>query len=259
MENVLIAKEGHVATITINRPKALNALSTAVLTDLNAALDEVAADQDVYALIITGAGEKSFVAGADIAEMKDKSVEEAAEYGKFGNAVFRKIETFRCPVIAAVNGFALGGGCELAMSCDIRVASENAVFGQPEVGLGITPGFGGTQRLARLVGAGIAKEMIYTARNIKADRAAQIGLVNKFVAAEELSATVMKMAQGIAKNAPIAVAYAKKAINNGLQTDIDSGIAIEVEEFSNCFATEDQTYGMTCFLEKVKEKEFSNK
>ena len=259
MENVLIAKEGHVATITINRPKALNALSTAVLTDLNAALDEVAADQDVYALIITGAGEKSFVAGADIAEMKDKSVEEAAEYGKFGNAVFRKIETFRCPVIAAVNGFALGGGCELAMSCDIRVASENAVFGQPEVGQGITPGFGGTQRLARLVGAGIAKEMIYTARNIKADRAAQIGLVNKVVAAEELSATVMKMAQGIAKNAPIAVAYAKKAINNGLQTDIDSGIAIEVEEFSNCFATEDQTYGMTCFLEKVKEKEFSNK
>lgn len=259
MENVLIAKEGHVATITINRPKALNALSTAVLTDLNAALDEVAADQDVYTLIITGAGEKSFVAGADIAEMKDKSVEEAAEYGKFGNAVFRKIETFRCPVIAAVNGFALGGGCELAMSCDIRVASENAVFGQPEVGLGITPGFGGTQRLARLVGAGIAKEMIYTARNIKADRAAQIGLVNKVVAAEELSATVMKMAQGIAKNAPIAVAYAKKAINNGLQTDIDSGIAIEVEEFSNCFATEDQTYGMTCFLEKVKEKEFSNK
>ena len=259
MENVLIAKEGHVATITINRPKALNALSTDVLTDLNAALDEVAADQDVYALIITGAGEKSFVAGADIAEMKDKSVEEAAEYGKFGNAVFRKIETFRCPVIAAVNGFALGGGCELAMSCDIRVASENAVFGQPEVGLGITPGFGGTQRLARLVGAGIAKEMIYTARNIKADRAAQIGLVNKVVAAEELSATVMKMAQGIAKNAPIAVAYAKKAINNGLQTDIDSGIAIEVEEFSNCFATEDQTYGMTCFLEKVKEKEFSNK
>ena len=259
MENVLIAKEGHVATITINRPKALNALSTAVLTDLNAALDEVAADQDVYALIITGAGEKSFVAGADIAEMKDKSVEEAAEYGKFGNAVFRKIETFRCPVIAAVNGFVLGGGCELAMSCDIRVASENAVFGQPEVGLGITPGFGGTQRLARLVGAGIAKEMIYTARNIKADRAAQIGLVNKVVAAEELSATVMKMAQGIAKNAPIAVAYAKKAINNGLQTDIDSGIAIEVEEFSNCFATEDQTYGMTCFLEKVKEKEFSNK
>lgn len=259
METILTAKEGHVATITINRPKALNALSTQVLTELNAALDEVAADQDVYALVITGAGEKSFVAGADIAEMKDKSVEEAAVYGKFGNEVFRKIETFRCPVIAAVNGFALGGGCELAMSCDIRVASENAVFGQPEVGLGITPGFGGTQRLARLVGAGIAKEMIFTARNIKADRAAEIGLVNKVVTAEELMPTVMKMAAGIAKNAPIAVAYAKKAINNGLQTDIDAGIAIEVEEFSNCFASEDQTYGMTCFLEKVKDKQFSNK
>ncbi len=259
METILTAKEGHVATITINRPKALNALSTQVLTELNAALDEVAADQDVYALVITGAGEKSFVAGADIAEMKDKSVEEAAVYGKFGNEVFRKIETFRCPVIAAVNGFALGGGCELAMSCDIRVASENAVFGQPEVGLGITPGFGGTQRLARLVGAGIAKEMIFTARNIKADRAAEIGLVNKVVAAEELMPTVMKMAAGISKNAPIAVAYAKKAINNGLQTDIDAGIAIEVEEFSNCFASEDQTYGMTCFLEKVKDKQFSNK
>ena len=259
METILTAKEGHVATITINRPKALNALSTQVLTELNAALDEVAADQDVYALVITGAGEKSFVAGADIAEMKDKSVEEAAVYGKFGNEVFRKIETFRCPVIAAVNGFALGGGCELAMSCDIRVASENAVFGQPEVGLGITPGFGGTQRLARLVGAGIAKEMIFTARNIKADRAAEIGLVNKVVAAEELMPTVMKMAAGIAKNAPIAVAYAKKAINNGLQTDIDAGIAIEVEEFSNCFASEDQTYGMTCFLEKVKDKQFSTK
>ena len=259
METILTAKEGHVATITINRPKALNALSTQVLTELNAALDEVAADQDVYALVITGAGEKSFVAGADIAEMKDKSVEEAAVYGKFGNEVFRKIETFRCPVIAAVNGFALGGGCELAMSCDIRVASENAVFGQPEVGLGITPGFGGTQRLARLVGAGIAKEMIFTARNIKADRAAEIGLVNKVVAAEELMPTVMKMAAGIAKNAPIAVAYAKKAINNGLQTDINAGIAIEVEEFSNCFASEDQTYGMTCFLEKVKDKQFSNK
>ena len=191
--------------------------------------------------------------------MKDKSVEEAAAYGKFGNEVFRKIETFRCPVIAAVNGFALGGGCELAMSCDIRVAADNAVFGQPEVGLGITPGFGGTQRLARLVGAGIAKEMIYTARNIKAERAAQIGLVNQVVAGADLMETVMKMAKGIAKNAPIAVAYAKKAINEGLQTDIDGGIAIEVDEFSKCFATEDQTYGMTCFLEKVKDKQFSNK
>ena len=259
METILVEYTGHVATITINRPKALNALSTLVLTEMNEALNEVEANQDVYALVITGAGDKSFVAGADIAEMKDKSVEEAATYGEFGNKVFRRIETLRFPVIAAINGFALGGGCELDMSCDIRVASENAVFGQPEVGLGITPGFGGTQRLARLVGAGVAKEMIFGARNIKADRAYAIVLVNSVVPAEELMASVMKMANGIAKNAPIAVAYAKKAINDGLQTDIDGGIAIEVREFSNCFATEDQTYGMTCFLEKAKEKAFSNK
>lgn len=229
METILVNTEGHVATITINRPKALNALSTQVLTELNTALDEVNANKDVYALIITGAGDKSFVAGADIAEMKEKTVEEAAAYGKFGNEVFRKIETFRCPVIAAINGFALGGGCELAMSCDIRLAAETAVFGQPEVGLGITPGFGGTQRLARLVGAGIAKEMIYSARNIKADRAYAIGLVNALYPVEELMAAANKMANGIAKNAPIAVANAKKAINDGLQTDIESGLAIEVE------------------------------
>lgn len=259
METILLNTEGHVATITINRPKALNALSTQVLTELNEALDQVNENKDVYCVIITGAGDKSFVAGADIAEMKDKSVEEAAAYGKFGNEVFRKIETFRCPVIAAINGFALGGGCELAMSCDIRLAADTAVFGQPEVGLGITPGFGGTQRLARLVGAGIAKEMIFGARNIKADRAYAINLVNAVYPLGELMGAAMKMANGIAKNAPIAVAYSKQAINKGLQTDIDGGIEIEVEEFSNCFATEDQTYGMTCFLEKVKDKAFSNK
>ncbi len=259
METILLNTEGHVATITINRPKALNALSTQVLSELNTALDEVNANKDVYCLIITGAGDKSFVAGADIAEMKDKSAEEAAEYGAFGNEVFRKIETFRCPVIAAINGFALGGGCELAMSCDIRLAADSAVFGQPEVGLGITPGFGGTQRLARLVGAGIAKEMIFTARNIKADRAFAIGLVNALYPLDELMNQALKMANGIAKNAPIAVANAKRAINEGTQVDIDSGIKAEVKEFADCFNSEDQTYGMTCFLEKVKEKNFSNK
>ena len=154
MENVILEKNGHVSKITINRPKALNALSTDVLKDLEEAVNTVKNDDDTYCLIITGAGDKSFVAGADIAEMKDKTVEEAAEYGAYGNKIFREIETLHCPVIAAVNGFALGGGCELAMSCDIRVAADNAVFGQPEVGLGITPGFGGTQRLARLVGMG---------------------------------------------------------------------------------------------------------
>ncbi|MBP3870849.1 MAG: enoyl-CoA hydratase/isomerase family protein [Faecalicoccus sp.] len=259
MENVLLEKQGHVSIITINRPKALNALNTATLQDLEEAVNTVAADKDTYVAVITGAGEKSFVAGADIVEMKDKSVEEAAEYGAYGNKIFRAIEQLHCPVIAAVNGFALGGGCELAMSCDIRVAAENAIFGQPEVGLGITPGFGGTQRLARLVPVGIAKEMIYTARNIKAAKALEIGLVNNVVPAEELMPTVMKMANGIAKNAPIAVAYAKKAINDGLQKDIDGGIAEEVEDFSACFATEDQTYGMECFVNRVKEKEFKNK
>lgn len=259
METILVNTEGHVATITINRPKALNALSTQVLSELNEALDQVNANKDVYALIITGAGDKSFVAGADIAEMKDKSVEEAAEYGKFGNAVFRKIETFRCPVIAAINGFALGGGCELSMSCDIRLCADTAVFGQPEVGLGITPGFGGTQRLARLCGAGIAKELIFGARNIKADRAYAIGLVNGVYPLEELMPAAIKMANGIAKNAPIAVANAKRAINEGLQVDIEAGLAIEVKEFADCFNSEDQTYGMTCFLEKTKDKQFSNK
>ena len=254
METILVNYEGNVAVITINRPKALNALSTQVLTELDAALEEVKANKDVYALVITGAGEKSFVAGADIAEMKDKNVEEAAEYGRIGNAVFRKIETFPCPVIAAINGFALGGGCELAMSCDIRICSDNAMFGQPEVGLGITPGFGGTQRLARLVGAGMAKQMIYTARNIKADEAYRIGLVNAVYTQEELMPQAEKMAAGIAKNAPIAVRNCKKAINEGLDVDMDAAIVIEEKLFGDCFETEDQKYGMAFFLDKNKEK-----
>ena len=258
MEFVTYEQDGFVGVVTINRPKALNALNSEVLKEIEATFDAIDLDA-TRAVVLTGAGDKSFVAGADIGEMSTLTKAEGEAFGKTGNDVFRKIETFPIPVIAAVNGFALGGGCEISMSCDIRICSENAIFGQPEVGLGITPGFGGTQRLARIVGVGKAKEMIYTARNIKADRALAIGLVNNVVAAEELMPTVMKMANGIAKNAPIAVANSKKAINNGLQTDIDGGIAIEVEEFSNCFATEDQTYGMTCFLEKVKEKTFSNK
>lgn len=259
MENVLLEKQGHVSIITINRPKALNALATAVLEDLESVIKTVEEDKNTYAAIITGAGDKSFVAGADIVEMKDKSVKEAEEYSAFGNKIFRAIEQLHCPVIAAVNGFALGGGCELSLSCDIRIASENAVFGQPEVGLGITPGFGGTQRLARTVGVGFAKELIYTARNIKADKALAIGLVNQVVPAEDLMATALKMANGIAKNAPIAVSQSKKAINNGLQMDIDAGLNEEIKDFAECFASEDQTYGMECFVNRVKEKEFKNK
>lgn len=259
METIAITYENHIACLTIQRPKALNALSTNVLTELNMALDEIHNHKDVYCVVITGAGDKSFVAGADIAEMKDKTVEEAKEYGAFGNEVFRKIETFRCPVIAAINGFALGGGCELALSCDIRIASEQAIFGQPEVGLGITPGFGGTQRLARTIGVGLAKEMIYTGRNIKAQRAYEIGLVNTVVAHDELHSYALKVAHSIAQNAPIAVSYAKKAINDGLQVNIEQGIDIEVDMFSQCFDTEDQSYGMQCFLDKEKNKQFSNK
>lgn len=202
MDKVLLEKNGNVALITINNPKALNALSTEVLQDLEAAVNDVKNDDEIRAVVITGAGNKSFVAGADIAEMKDKTVEEAAEYGAFGNKVFRMIETMEKPVIAAVNGFALGGGNELAMACDIRLAADTAVFGQPEVGTGITPGFGGTQRLARIVPVGIAKEIIYTARNIKAPKALEIGLVSAVYPAEELMAAAMKMANGIAKNAP---------------------------------------------------------
>ena len=212
MEFITYEVEGQVGIITINRPKALNALNSAVLDELDATIDGVDLDA-VRCLILTGAGEKSFVAGADIAEMSTLTKEEGEAFGKKGNDIFRKIETLPIPVIAAVNGFALGGGCEISMSCDIRICSDNAVFGQPEVGLGITPGFGGTQRLARLVGPGMAKQMIYTARNIKADEAYRIGLVNAVYPQEELMPAAKKMAAGIAKNAPIAVRHCKQAIN----------------------------------------------
>ena len=266
MEYILYEVNGAVGTITINREKALNALNSQVLDELNATLDSVDLET-VRCLILTGAGEKSFVAGADIGEMSTLTKAEGEAFGKKGNDVFRKLETFPIPVIAAVNGFALGGGCEISMSCDIRICSDNAVFGQPEVGLGITPGFGGTQRLARLVGAGMAKQMIYTARNIKAAEAYRIGLVNQVVSAETneagevvvsakdaLMAAANKMASGIAMQAPIAVRNCKKAINEGLQVDMDQAIVIEEKLFGDCFETEDQKAGMGNFLEKDKEK-----
>lgn len=262
MEFITYEQDGFVGVITINRPKALNALNSQVLDELNETLDAVDLDA-TRALILTGAGEKSFVAGADIGEMSTLTKAEGEAFGKKGNDVFRKIETFSIPVIAAVNGFALGGGCEISMSCDIRICSENAVFGQPEVGLGITPGFGGTQRLARLVGAGMAKQMIYTARNIKADEAYRIGLVNAVYPLEELLDAAKKLAQGIAKQAPIAVRNCKKAINGGLQVDMDQAIVIEEKLFGDCFETEDQKAGMGNFLapkeQKVKVVDFKNK
>lgn len=258
MEFVLYEQKGAVGVITISREKALNALNSTVLDELDKTLDAVNLDE-VRCLILTGAGEKSFVAGADIGEMSSLTKAEGEAFGKKGNDVFRKLETFPIPVIAAVNGFALGGGCEISMSCDIRICSENAVFGQPEVGLGITPGFGGTQRLARLVGAGMAKQMIYTARNIKADEALRIGLVNAVYPLSELMPAAEKMAAGIAKNAPIAVRNCKKAINEGLDADMDEAIVIEEKLFGDCFETYDQKEGMAAFLEKRKVEAFLNK
>ena len=255
--------DGAVGIITINRPKALNALNEEVLNELEQTFDAV--DLSVIrCLILTGAGEKSFVAGADIGAMSTMTKAEGAAFGKKGNDIFLKIEKFPIPVIAAINGFALGGGCEISMSCDIRICSENAIFGQPEVGLGITPGFGGTQRLARLVGAGMAKQLIYTARNIKADEAKRIGLVNEVYPLEELMPAAKKMAASIAANAPIAVRACKKAINEGLQVSIDEGVAIEEELFGSCFESYDQVEGMANFLrkkddpKKVKKVAFRN-
>lgn len=253
-----------IAVLTINRPESLNALNSQVLDDLNAALDGIDVNT-VRALVLTGAGEKSFVAGADIGEMSTLTKAEGEAFGKKGNDVFRKLETFPIPTIAAVNGFALGGGCEISMSCDIRICSDNAMFGQPEVGLGITPGFGGTQRLARLIGAGMAKQLIYTARNIKADEAFRIGLVNAVYTQEELLPAAEKMANTIAAQAPIAVRACKKAINEGLQLDIDKAIELEEKIFGDCFETEDQREGMANFLrkkddpKKVKVVDFQNK
>ena len=256
--------KGNYAVITINREAALNALNSEVLDELDKTLNGIDIDT-IRAVVLTGAGEKSFVAGADIGEMSTLTKAEGEAFGKKGNDIFRKIETCPIPFIAAINGFALGGGCEIAMSCDIRIASENAMFGQPEVGLGITPGFGGTQRLARLVGPGMAKQLIYTARNIKSDEALRIGLVNAVYPAEELMEQAEKLASTIAGNAPIAVRACKKAINEGLELPMDEAIALEEKLFGSCFESEDQREGMANFLRKkddpakVKHVAFQNK
>lgn len=263
-KQVLVEQQGQIAVVTINRPKALNALNTSVYHDLDAAFDEIAAMNDVRCVVMTGSArvdkdgsivpeKQSFVAGADIAQMKDLDVAGGKAFGNDGNRVCRRIETFPVPVIAAINGFCLGGGCELAMSCDIRLASDKAVFGQPEVGLGITPGCGGTQRLARIVGLGKAKEMIYTARgNYSAQDALGMGLVNYVYPYEQLMDEAMKLAKSIAKQAPVAVRLCKEAINVGMQCDIDTALMFEANCFGQCFATEDQTNGMTDFVEKKK-------
>lgn len=261
MDFIKYEVEDKIAVITISREKALNALNSQVLEELDQTLDSIDTNA-VRCVILTGAGEKSFVAGADIGEMSTLTKAEGEAFGKKGNDVFLKLEKLPIPTIAAVNGFALGGGCEISMSCDIRICSDNAMFGQPEVGLGITPGFGGTQRLARVVPVGMAKQLIYTARNIKADEALRIGLVNAVYPQAELMDQAKKMANTIAANAPIAVRNCKKAINEGIQMGIDDAVALEEKLFGDCFETEDQKAGMGNFLapkeEKVKVVDFKN-
>ncbi len=253
MSFVNVDLQGAVAVLTIDRPKALNALNPEVLADLKAAFEGL--DQNtVRCVVLTGAGDKSFVAGADIGSMSTMTRAEGEAFGKLGNDIFLMIESFTTPTIAAVNGFALGGGCELSMACDIRLASEKAKFGQPEVGLGITPGFGGTQRLPRLVGMGMAKQLLYTARNIDAAEALRIGLVNAVIPQAELLDAALKMAGQIAKNAPIAVRACKKAVNEGMQVSIDKAVVIEEKLFGGCFETHDQVEGMACFLSREKPK-----
>lgn len=258
MEFLTFEQKDNVGIITINREKALNALNTGVLLEL-LELFTNGIPSDVYAVIITGAGDKSFVAGADIAEMKDKNVTEAKYFGNLGNKAFKAIEDFKYPVIAMVNGFALGGGTELALACDFRVASTKAKFGQPEVGLGITPGYGGTQRLPRAIGAGMAKEMIYTGKIIKAEEALKIGIVNHIFEPESLLDETFKIAKTIADNAPVAVAMSKESINNGLDCDIDTALAFESLAFASCFATDDQKMAMNSFVNRTEKEKFKNK
>jgi len=248
-EFVIFTKEDNIGILTINRPKALNALNIQIMEEIDKSLDLIKVDKEIRALIITGAG-KAFIAGADITTMEPMNYDEGKAYGFKGSTLFRKIETLNIPVIAAVNGFALGGGNELMLACDIVIASDKAKFGQPEVGLGVTPGFGGTQRLPRIVGIRKAKELIFSGRIFGADEAEKIGLVNKVVAHEELMNTAKIFAQNYVKMAPIAVKYAKKAINEGIQTDIENALKIENEYFGKCFDTKDQEEGMKSFLKK---------
>lgn len=246
-----------VALMTINKPEVLNALDGEILTEIEQVVNELEKSEDVKALIVTGEG-RSFVAGADIVAQSMLDLEGGRNWGRNGSSIFRRLELLPMPTVAAVNGFALGGGCELAMACDMIVASEKAKFGQPEVSLGITPGFSGTQRLARKVGKARAMEMILTGNMIKADEALRIGLVNKVVAPEELLDEARALVEKIMKNGSLAVKYSKAAITRGLEMDIDSGIALENELFAMCFATEDQKEGMKAFIEK-REAEFTGK
>ncbi|KJR45932.1 3-hydroxybutyryl-CoA dehydratase [Desulfosporosinus sp. I2] len=250
--NLLLEQIGAIAILTINRPKALNALNSDTLSELSTAIDELGMNSSVKVVVLTGSGEKAFVAGADISQMKDFNSLEGRRFAQLGQATFRKLELMPQPVIAAVNGFALGGGCELAMACDLRIASDNAKFGQPEVTLGITAGFGGTQRLPRLVGTGIASELLFTGDIIDANEAYRIGLVNRVYPLNALKEEALKLANHIAGRAPAAVQLSKSAIQRGGNMDLDSAQAYEAEVFGLTCSTQDQKEGCTAFLEKRK-------
>ncbi|MCF6266812.1 MAG: enoyl-CoA hydratase-related protein [Desulfuromusa sp.] len=253
-KNLLIDIENGMAIVTINRPKAMNALNEITLTELQDAFVNCAEDDAIQVIIITGSGEKAFVAGADIAAMQPLTALEARQFAKLGHQVMRTIEGCPKPVIAAVNGFALGGGCELALGCDIRIVAENVKFGQPEVNLGVIPGFGGTQRLARLIGKGRAMELIFTGAMVDASEAYRIGLANKVVPFDQLLDTAKAMAATIISKGSYAVQFAKEAIHNGLELDLDRANQYEAELFGLCFATKDQKEGMLAFLEKRQAK-----
>ena len=256
-QTIRYEKNGNLAIAAINRPEALNALNGTVLQELSQVVAEVENDSEVRAFILTGEG-RAFVAGADIGEQNALDVASARKFSQFGSSIFRRIEKLEIPTIAAVNGFCLGGGCELAMSFDIILASEKAKFGQPEVGLGITPGFSGTQRLPRRVGVAKAKELLFSGKMISAAEAEKIGLVNAVYPAEDLMNATLEMAKSFTKNAPVAIKYVKASVDRGMQMDIDGGIALENELYAMCFATEDCKEGLTAFLEK-RPAAFKNK
>ena len=255
---LLYEKKGAVGILTVNRPEALNAINSALLDELYDKVSEIAADESVRCLILTGSG-KAFVAGADIGEMKDLSKQEGYEFGMRGHRSFTAVENLEIPVIAAVNGYALGGGCELALCADIRIASERAKFAQPEVGLGITPGFGGTQRLIRTVNRAKAMEMILTARTVSAQEALEMGLVSRVVPGEELMNTALALAESIAANAPVAVRNAKAAVRRSYARELNEDLEAEAKLFADCFETEDQRMAMTAFVNKTPKTEFKGK
>lgn len=257
LENIKLKIEENVAIITMNRPKALNALNNQTLEELNNIIDGISADNEILGVIITGEG-KGFVAGADIVQMQSYKAEEGRNYAEYAQSTFNKIEALGKPVIAAVNGYALGGGCELSMSCDLRIASDRAVFGQPEVNLGVIPCFGGTQRLPRLIGSGRAKDLIFTGRMVKADEALAIGLVNKVVPADELLNEVQNMMNTIISKAPMAIKYSKISINKGADLDLSNALELEKDLAALTFASKDKDEGMTAFIEK-RDPKFINK